>query len=167
MWSSHFSSLTSSIVFFADSSVLTGLSGAASRPAAAAVHPKHPPAPWTLPLHCIPHNDWLPVELQALQAADEIMLLADLPRGVRGDRGEEQCTMGAHHPARLSQADGSWMLLVQSQSQRCGVDLQQDAVPVAVQHWIRSNQQCAWGAFSTSVSELQLSFGQLRKDNEG
>lgn len=40
--------------------------------------------------------------------------------------------MGRQHPARLSQGSEGWMVLVQSQSQGGGVDLQQDAVPLSL-----------------------------------
>ncbi len=128
-----FSALTSTGVLLTDPSVLTGVVVAGSCPAAALVHPKHSPAPRPGPLRRVTHSDWLPIELQALQAANEIMwMLVDLRSRVLSERREVQSTMGAHYSARLGQGGEGWMLLVQGQSQGTGVDLQQDAVPAAV-----------------------------------
>lgn len=58
------------------------------------------------------------------------------PRGrvlSEGSEGsKEQSTVGAHHPARLGQGGEGRTLLVQGQPQGGGVDLEQDAVPLAV-----------------------------------
>ena len=122
-------SLTSVGIFLAGPSVLTGVVVAGSHRAAALIHPKHPPAPQPRPLRCITHSDRLPIELQALQATNEISRVAG---GVLSDRREEQSAVGSHHPTRLRQGDGGWVMLVQGQSQGGGVDLQQDVVPLAV-----------------------------------
>lgn len=74
-----FNALTSAAVLLTDPSVLTGVAVARSHPAAAPVHPKHPPAPRPSPLCRVAHSDWFPVELQALQAANEISwMMVDL-----------------------------------------------------------------------------------------
>lgn len=61
-----FGSLTAAGVLLADPSVLTGVVVAGSCPAAALVHPKHPPAPRPGPLRRVTRSDRLPIELQAL-----------------------------------------------------------------------------------------------------
>lgn len=125
--------LTSTAVLLADPTVLTGVVVAGSWPAAALVHPKNSPAPWTGPLCHISCSDWLPVQLQALEAPDEIEWMPlDLRRRVSSEQSEEQSTVGTHHPTRLAQGGGGWMLLVQGQSHCGGVNLQQDAVPMAI-----------------------------------
>ena len=125
--------LTSGGILLADPSVLAGVVVAGPRPAAAPVHPKHPPAPRARPLCGVGRNDRLAVELQAPQAADKIRWGRGGPwGGGPGGRSEEQGAAGAHHAARLGQGGGGRVALVQGQPQSGGVDLQQDAVPAAV-----------------------------------
>lgn len=160
---SSFWRLTPRGVLLTDTSVLARAAVAGSSPAATLVHPKHPPAPWPPPFRRVACSDWLPIELQALKAAAEIMwLLVELWR-----RTKEQRSMGAQHLARLNWGGGHRMLPVQGQPQRGGVDLQQDAVPATVWHHMRANRQWGRGGGSTSVPEEQVSAGQLREEDKG
>lgn len=154
--------LTSSSILFADPSIVAFVVAAAACPAAAPVHPKHPSAPRPRPLLRITHCDWLFVEPQALQAANEVLLLlVDLLRGARRHRGEQQGAVGAQHSTRLCQGDGGGTLPVHGQSQKGGADLEQDAVPLTVHHWVGVDLQRSRGGLSTFVPELQLTFSHL------
>lgn len=122
--------LTSAGVLLARPSVLTGVPVAGSGGAAAPVHPEHPPPPRPGPVPHVAHPDGLPVEGQALQAAEEAGRALWFLR--RGTGGKQQSTMGRQHAAGLGQGHRGRALLVQGQSEGAGVDLQQDAVPLAV-----------------------------------
>lgn len=165
--SCFYTSLTSSTVLLTDSAILTGVVLTGFCPVAALVDPKHSPTPWPCPLFCVTHSNLLLTELQVIQAASEISQIpVDLRCRVLRMWGKEEGAMGAQHAARLGQGDVSWMLMVQGQPQEGGIDLQQDAVPVAIWNWIRSDLQWAGGDVSTAVPEVQFSIGHLRKANK-
>ena len=113
----------------------------------------------------ITRPDWLLVELEALEAANERWwesLGVGVSVGANG--GQEQCTMGAHHAAGLGGV-GAGVFVIQGQPNAGGVNHQQQVVPAAVRHRPRPHDQGARQAIATAILELQLPIGQLWKDS--
>ena len=129
------------------------------------VRPEHPPEAGPCPLTRVPRLDRLPVELEALEAANESGRESPgAGGGVGGGGGQEQSAVGAHHAAGLGGVGGG-VLVVQGQPRAGGVDHQLQVVPAAVRHRHRPQDQGTRQAAATAVLELQLPVGQLWEDS--
>lgn len=147
--------LTSTGVLVADPSILAWVVFAGSRPTAALVDSKHSPPALAPPLRRITHCDWLPVELQVLQATAESAI------------AEEQESAGAHQAARRPQVGHGVWLVVQGKLQGCGAHLQEDVVPAAVGHRRRGQSQAGGRQDATAEGEVKMAATHLRTEEHG